>query len=355
VHPLLWQRGRLIPYLVSWTPLAGILAYLLYLTGPMEPLQAAALAAPMALFYAFLCLSSWYVCKAVPLSRDSLPRIAVSHLLAALLSSGLWAAMAATIASGVALVPDWEGLPDLLNPRAMIAILVLGVFYYLLVVALHYVLLSIETSREGERREGKLRLLAREAELNALKAQVNPHFFFNSLNAVSSLTTVDPAKARETCLLLAEFLRTSLGLGQRTSIPLSEELALARRYLGVERVRFGARLGVEEAIEPSAGEGFVPPLLLQPLVENAVTHGVSTCVDGGVVRIEAGRVGERLRIVLRNPFDPDAPSRRGTGLGLSNVKARLAALYGREASLQETVGTAEYRVELLLPFETSPA
>jgi LytS/YehU family sensor histidine kinase len=111
---------------------------------------------------------------------------------------------------------------------------------------------------------------ARDAELKALKAQINPHFLFNSLNSISALAGIDAARAREMCVRLSDFLRSSLSVGEREAVPLSEELALAHNYLGVEQVRFGGRLRVEQQIAPECESALVPPLLLQPLVENAV-------------------------------------------------------------------------------------
>jgi LytS/YehU family sensor histidine kinase len=211
------------------------------------------------------------------------------------------------------------------------SLVAVGVLLYLLSVALHYVLLAFEAARESERRESQLRLLAREAELKALKSQVQPHFLFNCLNSISALAGSDPARAREMCLGLAGFLRQSLAVGERVSITVGEELSLARSYLDVERIRFGKRLAVEETIEPSGEECMVPPLLLQPLVENAVVHGIATLAEGGAVRLEAGRTGNHLRIVIENPFDPEAPPHASSGLGLKMVRDRLSALYGPDA------------------------
>src|SRR5262249_50302319 len=140
---------------------------------------------------------------------------------------------------------------------------------------------------------------------SALKAQLQPHFLFNSLNSISALTSTDPGRAREMCVSLADYLRKSLAVEDRETIPIGEELSLARSYLDVERVRFGDRLDGEEEIARGGGAAGAPPLLLQPLVENAVLHGIGTLVAGGVVRIEVAQAGHRLRIVVSNPFDPD--------------------------------------------------
>ncbi len=190
---------------------------------------------------------------------------------------------------------------------------------------------------------------ARDAELRALRAQLNPHFLFNSLNSISALTGPDPEAARTMCQLLGDFLRTSLTLGARERVAFAEELALAERYLAIEQVRFGARLAVEKAVEPAAARCLVPPLLIQPLIENAVKHGVADRVEGGTVRIEARRSGDRLEIAVENPRDPEAPPRRGGGLGLENVRQRLAALDPRGTRVDVFRAAERFRVVLTLP------
>jgi len=195
--------------------------------------------------------------------------------------------------------------------------------------------------------------MAREAELRALRAQIDPHFLFNSLQSISALTTADPASARRMCLLLADFLRDTLSLGARERIPLSSEIALATRFLAIEQVRFGERLHVD--VTGSDGqECFVPPLVLQPLVENAVTHGVAHLIDGGIVRIDVARGATTLAITIENPTDPERPAGRGTGLGLKNVRERLRRLYDTEASLRVDEADGRFSARLDLPVETSP-
>ncbi len=234
-----------------------------------------------------------------------------------------------------------------------------GVLLYLLAVALHYVLLSDQASHEAEKREAEARVLARDSELKALKTQVNPHFIFNCLNSISALTTSDSAKAREMCVLLADFLRKTLGLGEKALIPLGEELALTRSYLSVEQIRFGARLKLEEKVEPGVLEYLVPPLLLQPLVENAVRHGISNLTEGGWIRIEIGRgSAERRRlsslsIKIENNFDPETPSRKGASIGLKNVRQRLDTAYGDRARFDVRTQGDRFVVSLELPAEKS--
>ena len=331
MHPILARKGRLVPYLAAWLPVGAVLTALLARPSAYSIVQAAALSLPLAVVFAFLGLSAWYPCRSLPLTRARAAIIAVSHGTAALLTSAAWVLIGAGIVRLLDLLPPLAGMTDGYSAQAL-PLFAVGVLLYLLSVALHYVLLSFEATREAERREARQSLLAREAQLRALKSQVQPHFLFNCLNSISSLAMSDPSRAREMCVKLASFLRQSLAVGERASIPVGEEMSLAKSYLEVEQVRFGPRLSFEEEVEPSGKDCLVPPLLLQPLVENAVVHGISTLADGGAVRLEASRTGNRLRIVIENPYDPEAPARRPQGgLGQKIVRDRLEALYGPDA------------------------
>jgi len=351
MHPLLARPGGLGLYLLAWVPLAGLLVFLLLVSGALRLHEAWAVVPPMCLLYAFVCLAAWYPCRRLPVRRAGLTRLMDTHLAAAAVAGGLWVLAGLGLAHGLAAFPAFDGLERRLNAQLPL-LFAIGVLLYLLSVAFHYVLLAVEASREAEAREAQAREMAREAELRALKAQVNPHFLFNSLNSISALTTIDAARARQMCVLLADFLRLTVGLGDKTAIPLAEELALVRCFLAVEKVRFGARLQVEEQVDEQCGGLLVPPLLLQPLVENAVNHGVAHLTENGWVRLEARRSDGRLLIVLENAFDPEAPRRRTNGVGLVNVRKRLEARYGDDASLQAAAAGDRFRVRLSLPAET---
>jgi LytS/YehU family sensor histidine kinase len=217
---------------------------------------------------------------------------------------------------------------------------------YLLSVALHYSMLAVESGKQAE-------ILSREAELKALKAQINPHFLFNSLNSISALTTVDPKRAREMCIRLSDFLRISLRLGEKLSIPFGEELSLASSYLDVEQIRFGTRLRVQNDFDPASSACEVPPLLVQPLVENAIKHGIASLSEGGEILMSARVANERLRFIIENRFDPDAPPMRKSGFGLTNVRNRLTARYGAAARLDIQVEDNVYKVVMTLPCSAS--
>ncbi|HYT19028.1 MAG TPA: histidine kinase [Candidatus Polarisedimenticolia bacterium] len=350
MHPLL-TRNRLGLYLLAWVPLTATSAYVLATRGALGWLQATALAVAVYLFYALLCLSAWYPCRATPLGRVSFIRLLLTHLIAAMLISFVWTQAGAAIFYAV-LSPDKFGLIKRQFQPQVNAVFTVGVLLYLLSVAFHYVLIAMEGSRHAEAQAVESRVLARDAELKALKAQVNPHFLFNSLNSISALTSVDPAKAREMCILLAEFLRMTLGLGEKSAILLSEELVLLERFLAIEKVRFGARLRVEEAIQDESRFLLIPPLLLQPLVENAVMHGIANLPDGGTIRVASQCQDGRLSITIENTFDAESTSTRRGGLGLANVRRRLEGRYEKQSSMQVIADGDRFRVQLSLPAES---
>ena len=168
-----------------------------------------------------------------------------------------------------------------------------------------------------------------------------------TLNSINALIGSDPEGARRMCEGLGDFLRRTLQLGSRETVTLDDELALVDRYLAIEQVRFGSRLVVERAIGDEARTCLLPPLLLQPLVENAIKHGVADRLEGGTVRLSARRRDDRLEIGLENPVDADARSHGGEGLGLDIVRRRLEALGDARLVANRTDGV--YRVTLTLP------
>jgi hypothetical protein len=341
MHPILASRRRLLLYLLAWTPILALFAYVSHASGARWG-DAVAVFSPALAIFAFVCLSPWPICRARPLRIAEAVSLLATFFVAACVGSLLLVGTALGAAYAIS-------VPSVLGPGLIGLLFGVGVLLYLLSTGLHYAAIAAELSRESERRAAEARTLAREAELQALRIQLNPHFLFNSLHSISALATGDGARAREMCLRLGDFLRSSLGLGSRDSITLGEELGLARSYLEVERVRFGERLRVETDIAADCEHCAVPALMLQPLVENAVKHGIAGLVEGGAIRLAARRVENDVSITLENAFDPEAPPRRSTGVGQSNVRRRLQVRYGAEAVFTAAPHGEIYRVELRFP------
>lgn len=344
MHPILSNRAQLGLYLLSWIPIGLILVYWPVATGSLNWWEAAVVVFPPLIIYAFLCLSPWYLCQIFPLGRTAGRRLVVNHTAAASVVAGLWLVTFIAHTNTLAKLNGMETIVARFR-HMWVPFYFVGVLLYLLSVALHYLLTSVETSQKAQ-------TLARESELKALKMQINPHFLFNSLNSISALTTIDGIRARQMCIKLSEFLRSTLNLGERESIPLSEEITLAKTYLEVEQIRFGKRLLVEQDIDEGCGACVVPALIVQPLVENAIKHGISGMIEGGTVRLEVRCSDGNLRVRVSNPYDPESPSTIRNGIGLTNIRQRLAARYGDAARLVLDASGDVYKAEIYLPCDS---
>lgn len=191
--------------------------------------------------------------------------------------------------------------------------------------------------------------LAKDAELFKLRQQLQPHFLFNSLNSISALAGSQPEKARHMIQQLSDFLRGTLKKEDQQWVPLKEEIAYLQLYLDIEKVRFGHRLETEILISETAGQALIPPMILQPLVENAIKFGLYDTIDSVTITIKASMVDHDLQVLVSNPFDPtNHQNAKGTGFGLSYIQRRLFLLFGRpgllNSSSQDQVFTAQLHI-----------
>jgi hypothetical protein len=354
MHPILARRRNLGLYLAGWLPVAVLLVYLIVESRQVAWFEASVVVLTLCVVYQFVCLSAWYSCRAAPLDGSPLSRIWVTHTVAAVVLSFLWVEMARGLTVLLSRQPRFAGL-DVRFATQTPLIFGSGILLYLLAVASHYVVLAAEAWHRAEARALRTSALASDAELRALRAQINPHFLFNSLNSISALTSIDASRAREMCLLLADFLRLTLGMGEKSAIPFSEELDLLEKFMAIEKVRFGERLKMQEHISEDARRCFIPALLLQPLLENAVSHGIASMADGGLIRLEARVQDGRLAILVENDRDDEAPWRKRNGVGLKNVRSRLEARYGKEATFRAEAEEQKFRVSMSLPAEFGEA
>jgi len=192
-----------------------------------------------------------------------------------------------------------------------------------------------------------------QARLTALQARIHPHFLFNSMNTIASLIAVNPDRAEDAVLDLSELFRASLRTGDRL-IPLKDELDLCRRYLDIEALRLGNRLTLEWDIAEGLEKQAIPPLTLQPLLENAIYHGIQPRPEGGTVKLEASRRGHFVYIMVQNPRPESTISKHdGNRMALANIQSRLQALFGDEAVLKHSHQNDVYTVTLRLPRRTA--
>ena len=346
MHPLLGNPRRLAIYLLGWLFVAALLT--VGLRRDVDWITSALFFVPVSLVFALVTQSAWYVCRIFPIAGSRSWLIGAAQVVAGTIAGVVWVVIAAGWGRALeGMGTDPVTGPLFLSQRPLL--FVVGALLYFLASVVFYLFAAFEASKDAERANVELGLLAREAELRALRAQVDPHFIFNSLHSISALTATDAAAARRMCLLLADFLRETLRLGGNDQIPLAEELALADRFLAIEQVRLGSRLTIARETDPQANTCLVPPLLLQPLVENAINHGVAQLVEGGTIRMVATHSGSTLTITLENPCDPDRSRTRGVGLGLELLRKRLTNQYGASDAVYAREQEGQFRVEVRIP------
>ncbi|RAV99081.1 sensor histidine kinase [Pseudochryseolinea flava] len=213
-----------------------------------------------------------------------------------------------------------------------------GLFCWLmimLIVIMSYIWYYMRDQQDAEQRQNDALKLAREAELTNLRQQLQPHFLFNSLNSISALAGSRPEEARKMVQQLSDFLRGTIRRDNSQMVPLSEEIHHLNLYLEIEKVRFGHRLRTEIIADESLSALLLPPLLLQPIVENAIKFGLYDTVGEITISINASKEADALSISVHNPFDPDTASpRQGTGFGLQSIQRRLYLLFARQDLLQ---------------------
>jgi two-component system sensor histidine kinase AlgZ len=193
-----------------------------------------------------------------------------------------------------------------------------------------------------------------EARIQALQARIRPHFLYNSINAVLSLMRSDPRRAERALEDLADLFRVLMA-DNRTLAPIGNEIELAKQYLALEELRLGDRLRVRWKIEGVPPDALVPPLLLQPLVENAVYHGIEPSDTGGEIQIDILLVGKEIVMELRNPFPGGGKHASGNRMAIVNIRERLQLHFDAEASMRSEVKDGSYRVTIRMPYLTAPA
>jgi two-component system sensor histidine kinase AlgZ len=231
-----------------------------------------------------------------------------------------------------------------------------GIKHYLALEEKHRQLIATEILAK------EAKILANEAQLLALRYQLQPHFLFNTLNAISALVLDQPYIAQQMIGKLGSLLRSTLDVPDLHYIPLSDELAVTEEYLAIEAIRFGDRLSVHWDVDPAVADILVPRLILQPLVENAMRHGIARRRNGGFILVKTQRKGDHLAVTVENEppeeftamlFDGIA---RAGGVGLQNVRQRLEHMYGAESTMHTTTNArGNYEVSFTLPISSSLA
>ena len=298
--------------------------------------------------FALLGFSLWYVIRFSLKDQTSTFDLISNHVFAAFVTIGLW--LLIVFYSLKAIFSSQEFYIDFLN-ESLPWRTATGIFFYLVFVLFYYLILNYEDLQEKIKNETELKTLVKEAELNALKSQINPHFLFNSLNSISSLTITNPDKAQEMLIKLSEFIRYSLKHDDIEQSSFKLELENIQKYLDIEKVRFGERLKYVQKVNENCYNFKIPNMLLQPLIENAIKHGVYESMDEVLVKLECNCDNDHLNIRIINDYDPLATKKKGRGIGLKNIRERLLLIYQKHNLLEINKGNMQFEAILHIPKE----
>ena len=227
-----------------------------------------------------------------------------------------------------------------------------GMAFYAVAVLVYYLYVYVEQLNEKAANEIRLNRLLRDGELNLLKSQINPHFLFNSMNSVNSLIIRNPKQAQKMLVALSDYLRYAVLATNRQYSNVADEMENIAHYLSIEQLRFGDKLRYEPEIDPSALTAEIPAMLLQPLFENAIKHGVYESLETVSIVAKITRDSQYLNIELSNNFDEEGTSqKKGSGTGLNNIRERLRLLYGTSATMQAKAEQGVFTVMLKIPLK----
>ncbi len=351
LNPFVKNRQYLGGYAIVWLVVAIVQALFLISYLDVEPEPALADAAVFNLIFAFVGFSLWYILRFNIRNKQGFADQLFSHLATA------FGTIAFCIGGSYFVLHLLEAdNTQYLNflYHSLPWRIVTGILLYLILVLVYYFLIYHDDLQQKLKREAELNDLVREAELNALKAQINPHFLFNSLNSISSLTLSNPEKAQEMVIRLSDFMRYSLSYDRKETTTLQRELENAERYLKIEKVRFGKRLRYVCNSDQSCLSQAIPNMILQPLLENAIKHGVYQSVGEVFIQLDCIDGPQFVEIKVSNNYDPSEGGAKGEGLGLNHIRNRLQLSYERADLFEVRPGGSVFEVMIRIPKSQNP-
>lgn len=352
MHPLFGSNRSLMTLFSVWLLVCALITVLLsQLTQTLAPANhgftLSLLALPWYLLLLFFCFSNYYLCVRLPAQRYSSLHLLVVHGIAGVITVGLWMALG----WGWAQVLLEFGLEQatLLYHHTQIGNGLIALLLYGLWVLVHYTYLMAKGDEANNAEVLAQKLLISNIELQTIKATVHPHFMYNSLNMLANLSTIAPEKIHDKCVQMSEFLRYSVNYAKKELVTLEEELNHIKNYLAIESERFGEGLRIETDIDNAILARPAMPLLLFPLIENSIKHGIQSQLDGGFIKIVIKPQGDNTLVCVSNSFDPDGIKPQSTKHGLASLKKRLQSYYGAKSHFKTEQSEQVYSVALTLP------
>ncbi len=345
-HPITSHRKTLFIYLLIWLLVIVAYAFIFMFGRDFSLLISFSDSFISNILFALLGIMIWYPTRYIPFQKNAPVYSILAHVTVGLLVILVWIVVATALLETI--FSANEDYTSFLS-NSILWRAISGIFMYLVLILVYYLVMNARSLRERVQAEERLRTLVKESELNMLKSQINPHFLFNSLNSVSSLIMSNPAEAQEMIHRLSDFIRYSLKHRESEYVTLKEEIGRMEDYLSIEKVRFGDKLIYTLETDEECSEVEVPTMILQPLIENAIKHGVYESLDPVEIFVTCSVQNGYLTLQIINDFDPDQPSRKGTGVGLQNVSERIRLVYDREGSINWRIKDKKFIVSMNIP------
>jgi len=348
MHPAFRSGKDMIVAGLLWSPVAFWTIFLHRTLSGSDLSSSAILLVPPMILLLGIAISVWYICKGLPFEKGNILYFIVRHSLTMIMILAVWLGVSSGY-SGLLNENFASGNWSELFSSSLPLLTGTGIFTYLLSILIYYLFLANERIRAAEKEILQKQLEASRSELEALKTTIHPHFLFNTLNLISPLIKRSPSQASELISHLSEFLIYSFEHSIKTKSTLRDEIEHIKNYLGVEKFRLGDRLETEFKLQKGTSDIQVPPLILLPVVENSVKHGISQLLEGGNIRIETIIKEEHLVIIVSNPYEENAKKPRGRGHGLNNLKKRLKLYYKGEGGILTGKKESFFKVKIFIP------
>jgi two-component system, LytTR family, sensor kinase len=342
-HPLTHNYRLLGYYALFWAAIAAINIVLQVVWYNVPIIYSLLDAGTNYVLYPLLGSSIWYSIRYNSVEEVGVVRLVLFHFIAASILCAIWVYISYAIYQPFITEENNflnEGIPSKIFT---------GYIMYAVYLVFFYAVNYYQSLKEKIKKEGEYKVLIREAELQALKSQINPHFLFNSLNSISSLTVSNPEKAQEMVINLSTFMRYSLMHNEKEMVSFSRELENIKLYLSIEKVRFGKKLNAEFEIDSHCLEAEIPNMILQPLFENAIKYGVYETTEQVTIKTSCECEGNVLKITIVNDYDASSVKRKGEGIGLRNIRKRLEIIYNQPDLMKITNHNTSFEVQLIIP------
>jgi two-component system, LytTR family, sensor kinase len=346
-NPILKSPKSILLYLLFVVVIAVLYVNLITLEGKSSFSISITDAIAFNLLLAALGLSFWYSSVYLSIENNKITKVILTHFGGGILISIVWLVLGYLVV--ISIVNDTEMFGDFFV-KTIKSRFIIGILFYFLLTAFYYVVIYYLDFQERTLKETELKNLVTEAELRSLKFQINPHFIFNSLNSMSALTEIDPKKAKQMIIKLADFLRYTLANNDRQKNTLNEELKNIKLYLDIEKIRFEEKFEYSEELHEECGKTEIPSMILQPLFENAIKHAVYETLDTVEIKLNCTKQDDFLKISISNNYEGES-HKKGAGVGLKNIKGRLGLIYHQDNLMEVKKENGKFTVNIFIPLE----